>query len=96
MSIEYDEKGKYYTDVVTKVSIPAMLQTTTHLLRGTIHVRQGGRLKDELEGSEQFIALTLVEVCERDGKVLYQTPFLAIQKSQIVWIMPVEKDNGGS
>ncbi len=28
MSIEYDEKGKFYTDVISKVTMPATLQTT--------------------------------------------------------------------
>ena len=92
MSIEYDEKGKYYTNVIHKVPVPSMIQTTTNLVRGLIHVRQDERLKDELESDEQFIALTEVSVCDAQGKVLYSGPFLAVQKEQIVWIMPVHED----
>jgi hypothetical protein len=58
MSIEYDEKGKYYTDVVTKIAVPAVIQTSDHLIRGLVHVRQGERLKDELEGQGNFLAVT--------------------------------------
>ena len=52
MTIEYDEKGKFYTEVVTKVPTSVVIQTTTHLVRGLVHVRQGERLKDELEVEE--------------------------------------------
>ena len=52
MSIEYDEKGKYYTNVIQKVPVPCMVQTTTNLIRGLIHVRHDERLKDELENDE--------------------------------------------
>ena len=62
MSIEYDDKGKYYTNVIQKVPVPAMVQTTTNLIRGIVHVRHGERLKAEIEGSEQFVAMTDVSV----------------------------------
>jgi hypothetical protein len=93
MTIEYDEKGKYYTNVIHKVPVPAMVQTTMSLIRGLIHVRQDERLKDELENSEQFIAVTEVSVCDVDGKVIYSGPFLAVQKEQIVWVMPLHEEH---
>ena len=34
MTIEYDEKGKIFTDIVSKVAIQATIQTTTHMMRG--------------------------------------------------------------
>jgi hypothetical protein len=46
MTTEYDEKGKFYTNVVSKVAVPSIIQTTTHLIRGFVHVRQGDRYKD--------------------------------------------------
>jgi hypothetical protein len=95
MTIEYDEKGKYYTNVIQKVSVPSMIQTTTNLIRGMIHVRQDQRLKDELENAEQFIAVTEVSVCDAGGKVIYSGPFLAVQKEQIVWVMPLHEDRNG-
>jgi hypothetical protein len=91
MSIEYDEKGKFYTDVVTKIAIPCMVQTTTHLIRGNVHVRQGERLKDELENNERFTAITDVSMSDLNGTVVFSGPFLAVQRDQIVWVMPVDK-----
>lgn len=92
MTVEYDEKGKFYTDVVTKVSIPAVIQTTTHLIRGFVHVRQGERLKNELEGNERFTAVTDAVVYDKDGTIAFKGPFLAVHREQIVWVMPVDQD----
>jgi hypothetical protein len=91
MTIEYDEKGKIFTDIVTKVALQATVQTTTHLMRGLIHVRRDQRIKDELDVNESFLALTDVSVLTPDGQVLFQAPFLAVRRSQIVWVLP-EKD----
>lgn len=92
MNIEYDEKGKFYTNVVTKVAVSSILQTTTHLIRGLIHVLPGERFKDELEGNERFIAVTDANVYDAEGKIIYKAAFLAVQKETIVWAMPVAED----
>lgn len=92
MTIEYDEKGKFYTDIVTKVAVPTIIQTTNHLIRGLVHVRQGERLKDEIEGQGHFTAVTNAIVYDGNEKVLFSGPFLAVQKTQIVWIMPVDEE----
>jgi len=92
MTIEYDEKGKYYTNVIHKVPVPSIIQTTANLIRGLIHVRQDGRLKDELEATEQFIAVTEVSVFDAEGKVVFSGPFLAVQKDQIIWVMPMGEE----
>ena len=91
MTIEYDEKGKFYTDVVTKLSTSAVIQTTTHLVRGFVHIRQGERLKNELERGEIFIAVTKATIHGTDDQILFSAPFLAIQRAQIVWIMPIDE-----
>lgn len=90
MTIEYDEKGKFYTDVVTKLPVAAVIQTTTHLVRGFIHIRHGERLKNELEREEMFLAVTNAVVHDAEDKVLFNAPFMAVQRTQIVWVLPVE------
>ena len=54
MTIEYDEKGKRFTDIVTERPIYATVQTTKHLMRGNIHVRRDQRIKDELEPGREI------------------------------------------
>jgi len=93
MSIEYDERGKIFTDIVSKVAIHATVQTTTHMLRGHIHVRRDQRIIDELDLSENFLALTDVDVLSADGQIVFQVPFLAVRRSHIVWVIPESKTN---
>lgn len=93
MSIEYDDKGKIFTDIVSKIAIYATIQTTTHMLRGRIHVRRDQRIIDELDLSENFIALTEVSVLGNDGQILFQSPFLAVRRSHIVWVLPEAKSD---
>lgn len=88
MTIEYDEKGKIFTDIVTKVAVHATIQTTTHLMRGQVHVRRDQRIKDELDVNESFLAITDVTVLTPDGQTLFHAPFLAVRRSHIVWVLP--------
>jgi hypothetical protein len=93
MTIEYDEKGKFYTDIVKKLPVSVVIQTTAHLVRGFVHVREGERLKNELERPEMFLAVTNASVYGSDDKIVFTVPFMAIQRAQIVWIMPVDEDS---
>ncbi|HLO16070.1 MAG TPA: hypothetical protein VK206_14655 [Anaerolineales bacterium] len=88
MTFEYDEKGKIFTEIISKVPILATIQTTTHLMRGQLHVRKDQRIKDELDANENFLALTDVSVLGPDGQTLFQAPFLAVRRSHIVWVIP--------
>ena len=92
MTIEYDEKGKFYTDVVKKLPMSVVIQTAIHLVRGSVHVREGERLKNELERDDMFVAVTNATVYNADDKVLFTAPFMALQRAQIIWIMPVDEE----
>jgi hypothetical protein len=87
----YEEKGKIFTDVVSKVAVYATIQTTTHMLRGRIHVRRDQRMIDELDQDENFLAVTEVSVLGNDGQPLFQVPFLALRRTHIVWVIPEPK-----
>ena len=91
MTIEYDEKGKIFTDIVSKIAVYATVQTTTHMLRGHIHVRRDQRIIDELDLDENFLAITDVDVLSSDGQTLFQVPFLAVRRTHIVWVIPEQK-----
>jgi hypothetical protein len=89
MSLEFDEKGKFFTDVITKDEVPATIQTTQHLIKGTVHVRRDIRLKDQLDQDEPFLAITNAKIMGA-GDQAFEAPFLAVRRSQIVWVMPDE------
>ncbi len=95
MTIEYDEKGKFFTDIIQKTPLHATVQTTSQLIRGKVHVREGERLKDELDREERFLAMTEASILAPDGQVQFDAPFLAVQRSQIVWVLPEESESEG-
>ena len=93
MTFEYDDKGKIFTDVVSKIAIYATIQTTTHMIRGRVHVRRDQRIIDELDLDENFLAVTDVSVLNTDGQVLFQSPFLAVRRTHIVWVIPEQNSS---
>lgn len=84
----FDEKGKIFTNVVSKVSIPCVMQLPFQVVKGTVHVRHDERVKDELDHDDAFLAVTDAKIYDLQGKQLYQTDFVAVRKSQIIWLMP--------
>ena len=94
MSLEYDDKGKYFTEIVSKVSVPVLVQTTTHLVRGLVHIRPEERLKNELDRDELFLAITDAAVLDTERRELFRSEFLAVRRNQIVWAMPDEEAKG--
>ncbi len=91
MPAEYEEYGKYFTDVIPKKPVEVLIQTTHQLLRGFIHVRSDYRLKDEIDEPDKSLAVTNVTVYREEGITLYRTNFLALDRHQIVWIIPCEE-----
>lgn len=90
MTFEYDDKGKFFTDVISKIPVAAIVQTTSHRIEGSIHIRRDERIKDELEKTGTFLALTDASVYDQTNNLLYKTKFIAIQREQIVWVLPKE------
>jgi len=90
MSLHYDEKGKFFTDYVSKDSIQALIQTTTNLIEGNLYLRSNERVSDMLNRSDRFIAVTDVVIYNLEGTELYSCEFLAVNAEQVIWLMPVE------
>ena len=88
MAIEFDDKGKFFTNVISKTALAVTVQTVTHRIHGNIHVRQGQRIKDELDAQEEYLAMTDVVIYSSDDQVLYQSGFIAVRCNQIVWVLP--------
>lgn len=91
MDIEIDEKGKYFTEVISKIAILAHIQTQTNHIRGNVHVRKGERLSDEINSSSGFLAVTGAEIYNAEGVRLYTSDFLLVNRAHIVWMMPIEE-----
>ena len=89
MVTQFDEKGKIFTTIVSKSRVKVLFQLPTNLIQGEIHVRKDGRLKDELDSANKYIAVTNAVILSQDGsKEITHTKFLSINNSQIIWIIP--------
>lgn len=89
MSFRIDAKGKIFTDVVRKEEVPVLIQTTQGRIHGHIFLRPEQRIKDEMNGTEQFVAVTDAEVYDAAGKeIIYRSEFLTLNKGFIIWIRP--------
>jgi hypothetical protein len=91
MALEYDEKGKYFTDVIKKEVVLSQIQTSMHCIKGFVHIRIGERLSDAINRDTLFLPVTNAEVSSLEGEILYTSDFLAVNREQIVWLMPVEE-----
>ncbi len=94
----YDEKGKIFTQVISKKPVQVTIQTSHHLIHGKIHIRPNDRLKDELNQSEKFIAITDAAISNLQGTFLYRSKFLTLNIDHIIWMIPDDEltDTGKS
>ena len=86
---EYDERGKIFTKVISKVPVNVIIQTTIQLIHGKIHIKREERLSDELNLEENFLPVTNAVIYSLEGQLLYEVNFLSINRAQIIWIIPV-------
>jgi hypothetical protein len=88
MYSSFEEKGKIFTNVVSKKPLDVVIQTSLHTIKGKIHIRPDDRLKDEVNAPETFLAVTDAVVHDLDGKFSFETAFITINRQQIIWIIP--------
>ncbi len=91
MVTHYDEKGKIFTQVVTKHPVQVVIQTVHNMIRGTIHIRPDFRVMDELNGTEGFLAVTDAVVFDNLNEELYRTGFMVVNTDHVVWVIPEEE-----
>lgn len=96
MTIKYDTKGKFFTDIISKEAVRSRIQTTNQVIEGEIHIRLEARLKDELDDPEPFLAVTDASVYDQAHNLLFQTGFIAIRRDQVVWVTTLLDADGGA
>ena len=93
MSIRFDEKGKFFTPIVSKKANPVILQTLLHRIEGNIYTREEERIKDMVNKADTFVALTDVVVYNTQDAKIYETNFILVNRDHIVWMFPVDKND---
>ena len=91
MEFRVDPNGKVFTDHVRKETVPCILQTITHRIRGHIFKLPENRIKDDFnDATEGFIAVTQAEVLDLNDHAIAQAEFLMVNKDHVVWVLPAE------
>lgn len=87
MSTHSRSQGKAFRPVISTEHTPVMIQTTTNRIVGNMHLRENERIKDALNTSEDFIAITDAQVLDIEGlNLISQAEFLALNRRSIVWV----------
>lgn len=92
MFTSFEDKGKIFTNIVTKEPVKVIIQTSIHKIDGFVHVRPDDRIKDEINQDERFLAVTEATIYANDGTVLNKVEFLAVNREQIIWMYPINTD----
>ena len=92
MSVRYDDKGKYFTDVITKDRVPSIVQTLVSRIQGNLYVRISDRVTDELNRDEKFLAITDATIYDLQGQKIYDAEFMLVNSDQVIWIVPDDQN----
>ncbi len=92
MYTQFEEKGKIFTQKITKEQKKVIIQTSQQKIIGTIHIQMDNRLIDELNDSNKFLAITEASIFDFENNMIHQSNFLSINTDQIIWVLPVEDE----
>lgn len=91
MTIHFDEKGKIFTNIISKNAVSATVQCLTHKIHGFVYVRQGERIKDELNREDRFLPITDADIYDGEGHLIHHTGFMVLNQDHIIWLIPDEE-----
>jgi hypothetical protein len=94
MYAAYDDRAKVFTNVITKKPIDVLIQTTQNKIRGKVHIRLEDRFLDEINREKMFIPVTEAIFLDTEGNEIQRTNFLVVNRTQIIWMIPVEDEQG--
>jgi hypothetical protein len=90
MEVEEDVGGFIGMEDDVRDKTEVLVFTTNHMIRGKIALVPGARLTDYMVDAKGFIAMIEVEVKDKAGKLILQSPFLNVNRDLIELILPAE------
>jgi hypothetical protein len=96
MVTQYDEKGKIFTQVISKNPVLVTIQTISNVIRGSVHIRPNERVKDELNNltnQDHFLAVTDAVIYNSQSQEIYRANFMVVNVDHIVWVIPEDEIN---
>jgi hypothetical protein len=91
MFSSFEDRAKVFTNIVTKLPIDVVIQTTTNRITGKVHIRPDERFLDEVNQDKRFLPVTEAVVLNEQGDELYHSNFMVVNRGQILWIVPLEE-----
>lgn len=90
MNHVYEDKRRIYSVNLAKETIPVLIQTQSHHIRGLVHADQGERLSEKLDKTGTFLSITKATIFDFQGvQEVYRTNYISISQKNIIWIMPL-------
>jgi hypothetical protein len=83
-----EELEEMVPELVDKSEV--IIFTNNYRVHGKIALVPGARLTDYIVEANLFIAVTEVEVTDRENKFILKTPFLNVHRDHIELILPAE------
>lgn len=93
MVTQYDDKGKIFTQVISKIPVEVIIHVGGQIIYGTIHLRPNERVIDEINNTQGFVAVTAATVSNTNGTILYESNFLSLNMAHIIWVIPADEIN---
>ena len=88
-------KERGFRPFVNTTQYPVIIQTAHNRIHGNLHTRENERIKDAVNSSEPFIAITNVQIFDADGVIeMKKSDFLAINRNNIIWIIESKSPTG--
>ena len=90
-----DEKGKFFTERISKGQVDVLITTPAGHIRGFIYLAQGQRVKDMLNThTERFIAVTEATASAHDGSDVLEVDLMTVNKDHIISVVPIGTYHG--
>lgn len=83
-----DERTKVFSHVIFKKPVAVIIQTPGYRICGDVHVRPDDRLRDELNKTETFLAVTDATIYDDENQIVSRSKFIAVNCSHIIWLAP--------
>jgi len=66
---------------------PVVLYTSGHRIESDLHLPAASRLSDRMNTARDFLPVTSARVFALDGRLLYETEVVLVNKAQIVLLL---------
>lgn len=86
-----EDRGKIFTNVITKISVDVIIQTISNRIEGVLHVRPDERFLDEINQDKTFLPVTNAVIFNAAGEEISRSDFIVINRAHVIWVIPTNE-----